>query len=505
MTCPCSPKSPAHKIHPPLGVTVIFTTPKLLPVLEREWDLAHPQETAGNLPNGKDPIFFRLTAHGDRPIDPTYFDSPSAYTQRARELINENWDPNDKSSFKAKGNQDQGRVTIFTTHGSFMGHTKKSQYQPHPTNRKNGTGVLLLAIALVGFGEFHIFSNSYAGGLGVLFQEPFHNDNPDMRLMLGSGTSLTRGPGSIVNWITDALRRGKWKAIWALHQALRDATRENFNEQTKKWNAAMLNSDRIKKAEEDGEFKAVLLFMKPIIEALVMKFCHDTLFLDGQPVTRLVPRFDWIVKGIHTGDWQLVVKKLHGKSEDSYKAIVDEAKRTWIANCNANGPQWKARNPWKRPAKSGGKMARRHHELQICSSLPACSRVKRRFGDETDRSINPMGYKWTEIEWKELVKEERWRDESEAVYKKRHDDDVLGWLQTHKFEHTLWHSTYRIYNVSVNTNPSFRWHRRSGSNAIFPDLEAITMSHLDFAIAAGGDFERDFKGQGSTAALNSYF
>ena len=33
----------------------------------------------------------------------------------------------------------------------------------------------------------------------------------------------------------------------------------------------------------------------------------------------------------------------------------------------------------------------------------------------------------------------------------------------------------------------------------------VTMSHLEFAIDAGEDFERDVNGAGPTEALNSYF
>lgn len=64
----------------------------------------------------------------------------------------------------------------------------------------------------------------------------------------------------------------------------------------------------IKEAEKNGTFKTVLKFMQPIIKALLLKFSHDTLFFDGELVLKLVPRFDWIIKGSYKGVWGQRVK-----------------------------------------------------------------------------------------------------------------------------------------------------------------------------------------------------
>jgi hypothetical protein len=48
-----------------------------------------------------------------------------------------------------------------------------------------------------------------------------------------------------------------------------------------------------------------------------------------------------------------------------------------------------------------------------------------------------------------------------------------------------------------NTTPAIFQRRKEGAQ--------VTLSHLEFAIEAGEDFERDVNGAGSTEALNGYF
>ena len=183
---------------------------------------------------------------------------------------------------------------------------------------------------------------------------------------------------------------------WSTHPILKDWRGNKAVQLGKDWDSLV----RSGQAAED-EIQRIITTLKPLMEALVLRFTPESNFLDAGRVLKLPPNYYEEVACIHPDEW--TAKLDQDRQEEDRKYALSEAtrRRDHIAKYGND----------KDYTPSVNEGVAFHYRSRLYASFPFLIDMREQNGESL---------RFTESEWKEKAKEDTWVDDKEPYYKYIH-------------------------------------------------------------------------------------
>jgi len=332
--CPCSSLNPTWPIVKSLGINVVFSPLGLLRNWCKEWTNCYADDN-GEITNQSNPLQMQLVlGHRNAKVS-----DHNALTPNKLELMRcYHVQKEDDAAPRCAGRLENSQVMCITTTQSFQSQVVDRfaaahtfTFQPEETLVKNRDGTSRvrkpreksrqwpywkLVVASVWRDEAHLDRLQTSPTIQVLNRGFFKlKQNRGIHFNIMSGTLLTTGPTDIAHYISLMT-----KSTWTDHEVLQDWCNDRAIKLGKEWDqlvkSGTVNTESIQR---------IIHKLKPLIEALVLRFTPESNFLGTGPVIKLPPNYYEEVKCTHPESW--TAKLEQDKEEEDREYTRKEVKR----------------------------------------------------------------------------------------------------------------------------------------------------------------------------------